>query len=83
MPAVDRDRVLPLALALLAVVALALAAATLDSAIVADDAGPGGDGSGVGGLLFVGLFAVVYRSTWSTAAGTAVCGAVGLPVGLL
>ena len=125
----DRDRVLPLALALLAVVALALAAATLDSAIVADDAGPGGDGSGVGGndgnaadepaggtdaaadrslagaagtsaplclpalreppallvggLLFAGLFAVVYRSTRSTAAGTAVCGAVGLPVGLL
>ncbi|PSP77424.1 hypothetical protein BRC88_14010 [Halobacteriales archaeon QS_4_69_225] len=37
----------------------------------------------VGGLLFVGLFAVVYRSTRSTAAGTAVCGAVGLPVGLL
>ena len=125
----DRDRVLPLALALLAVVALALAAATLDSAIVADGAGLGGDASGVtgddgsaagepagspdaaadrslagaagtssppcapalreppallvGGLLFVGLFAVVYRSTRSTAAGTAVCGAVGLPVGLL
>ncbi|PSQ18372.1 hypothetical protein BRD02_00945 [Halobacteriales archaeon QS_8_69_73] len=37
----------------------------------------------VGGLLFAGLFAVVYRSTRSTAAGTAVCGAVGLPVGLL
>jgi hypothetical protein len=125
---VDRDRVLPLALALLAVVALALAAATLDSAVVADGAGLGGDGSGiggddgniageptgdsgaaadrslaggaasaplclpalreppallVGGLLFAGLFAVVYRSTRSTAAGTAVCGAVGLPVGLL
>ncbi|PSQ36407.1 hypothetical protein BRD05_03115 [Halobacteriales archaeon QS_9_70_65] len=125
----DRDRVLPLALALLAVVALALAAATLDSAVVADGAGLGGDGSGVGGddggtaddpaggtdaaadrsldgaagtseplclpalreppallvggLLFAGLFAVVYRSTRSTAAGTAVCGAVGLPVGLL
>ena len=125
----DRDRVLPLALALLAVVALALAAATLDSAVVADGAGLAGDGSGVGsddgnvagepgggtdaaadrslagaagtseplclpalreppallvgGLLFAGLFAVVYRSTRSTAAGTAVCGAVGLPVGLL
>ena len=125
----DRDRVLPLALALLAVVALALAAATLDSAVVADGAGLGGDGSGVGGddggaaddpaggtdaaadrslagaagtseplclpalreppallvggLLFAGLFAVVYRSTRSTAAGTAVCGAVGLPIGLL
>jgi hypothetical protein len=48
-PLVDRDHALPLALALLAIVSLALAAATLDSAVVTEGAsGLGGDDSGFG-----------------------------------
>ena len=122
----DRDRALPLIVALLAIVALGAAAATLDSTVVpgggsgfgGDDAGVGGDSGGnatgspapadrnatglaegssvaclpvlaeppalfAGLLLFVGLFAAVYRSTRSGVAAVAACGAVGLPVGLL
>lgn len=122
-PLVDRDRALPLALALLAIVSLALAAATLDSAVVGDT-GPvvGGGEDGFGderrqsgdrsfgtpaedtgggtlslstcwpvvreppvlaaiGLVFLGLFAAVYRSTRSAFAGVVVCGGVALPVG--
>ena len=123
----DRDRALPLVVALLAVVALGVAAATLDSTVVpgggsgfgggddagvGDDSAPNGTGSPApanrsttgpaGGsvsaclpflqeppallallLLFGGLFAATYRSTKSGLAGFAVCGAVGLPVGLL
>lgn len=46
---VDRERALPLALALLAVVSLAVAAATIDSAVVTDGAsGVGGDDEGFG-----------------------------------
>lgn len=126
-PNVDRDRALPLALALLAIVSLALAAATLDSAVVTDGAaGLGDDDDGFGheqrpsrdpmlgpasgddtaaggpitlstctdvvrqppvlaglGLLFLGLFAAVYRSTRSAFAGLVVCGGVSLPVGLV
>jgi hypothetical protein len=46
---VDRDRALPLVLAIVAIVALALAAATLNSAVVTEGAsGLGGDDRGVG-----------------------------------
>ena len=45
----DRDRARPLALALVAILALALSAATLDSAVLSDGAsGLGGDGEGFG-----------------------------------
>ncbi len=122
----DRDRALPLALALLAIVALALSAATLDSAVVPEGAsGFGGDDRGFGddrpeggastadgsvgdrsdaralpfspcwpvlrepavlagyGLLLVGLFAAVYRSTRSAFAGVVVCGGVTVPFAFL
>ena len=113
--------------ALLAVVALGVAAATLDSTVVpgggsgfgggddagvGDDSAPNGTGSPAptnrsatgpaggsvsaclpflqeppalfaGLLLFGGLFVATYRSTKSRLAGLAVCGAVGLPAGLL
>jgi hypothetical protein len=45
---VDRDRALPLALALLAIVSLGLAAATLDSAVTPGGSGYGGSDAGVG-----------------------------------
>ncbi|WP_336136069.1 DUF4129 domain-containing protein [Natronomonas amylolytica] len=44
----DRDRALPLALALLAIISLGLAAATLDSAVVPGGSGYGGSDAGVG-----------------------------------
>ena len=122
----DRERALPLGVALLAVVALGVAAATLDSTVVPESGSGFGGGSGDGGgpgpgsreltdtpypadrngsyvvgsdsclpflreppalfaglLLFGGLFVATYRSTKSRLAGLAVCGAVGLPAGLL
>ena len=122
----DRDRALPLIVALLAIVALGAAAATLDSTVVPESGSGFGGGSGDGGgpgpgsreltdtpypvdknstyvdasddclpllreppalltglLLFSGLFVAAYRSTKSRLAGFAVCGAVGLPVGLV
>ena len=122
----DRERALPLVIALLAVVALGVAAATLDSTVVPESGSGFGGGSGDGGgpgpgsreltdtpypadrdggyvvrsdsclpflrepptlfaglLLFGGLFVATYRSTKSRLAGLAVCGAVGLPAGLL
>jgi hypothetical protein len=120
----DRDRGLQLVVALLAIVALAVAAATLDSTVMPEDgSGSGGeDGGGPGSgttehtttpdpvdenspyidasadclpflreppallaglLLFVGLFVATYRWTNSRVAGVAICGAVGLPVGLV
>ena len=122
----DRERALPLVVALLAVVALGVAAATLDSTVVPESDSGFGGGSGDGGgpgpgsreltdtpypadrngsyvvgsdsclpflreppalfaglLLFGGLFVATYRSTKSRLAGLAVCGAVGLPAGLL
>jgi hypothetical protein len=45
---VDRDRALPLALALLAIVSLGLAAATLDSSLAPGGSGYGGSDAGVG-----------------------------------
>jgi hypothetical protein len=123
---VDRERALPLVVALLAVVALGVAAATLDSTVVPESGSGFGGGSGDGGgpgpgsreltdtpypadrngsyvvasdnclpflreppalltglLLFSGLFVAAYRSTKSRLAGFAVCGAIGLPAGLL
>jgi hypothetical protein len=123
---VDRDRALPLIVALLAIVALGAAAATLDSTVVPESGSGFGSGSGDSGgpgpgsreltdtpypadrngsyvvgsdnclpflreppalltglLLFSGLFVAAYRSTKSRLAGFAVCGAVGLPVGLV
>jgi hypothetical protein len=121
---VDRERGLQLVVALLAIVALAVAAATLDSTVMPEGgSGSGGeDGGGPGSgtreltttpypvdenstyidasdnclpflreppalltglLLFVGLFVATYRSTKSRVAGAAICGAVGLPVGLV
>ncbi|QLD86518.1 DUF4129 domain-containing protein [Natronomonas halophila] len=44
----DRDRALPLALALLAIVSLGLAAATLDSAVAPGGSGSGGSDAGIG-----------------------------------
>lgn len=122
----NREAVRPLVVALLAVFALAVAAATLDSAVVSEAGsgfGSGGEDGGFGGgesapvgadsdaeaadggqeiafgycwpvvreppalvalgLVFVGLFTAIYRSTRSVLAGGAVCIAVGYPVGFI